>query len=165
MATLANVYNRFFDRSFDRAENPQIARAKAGDAARVPMFANEDIFFYVKHIDNSGVIREADPKARGTCWKLIGSVVAAVIMLVGVLLPSAYSLLAGYQIQSLHQEEQKLAAEQATLELQEAALLSPERMQELAKSQQFIDPPATKMVYLDSKGGSFAMNSTIVRKK
>jgi hypothetical protein len=129
------------------------------------VFANEDIYFFVKHIDNSGVIRQADPTARGTCWKLIGSVVAAVVMLVGVMLPSAYGLLAGYQIQSLHQEQQKLAAEQATLELKEATLLSPERMQELARTQQFIDPPAQKLVYLDNKGGSMAMNHGLSRKK
>ena len=68
-----------------------------------------------------------------------------------MLLPSAYGLLAGYQIQSLRQESQRLAAEQASLELQEAQLLSPARMEELAREQQFIDPPAQKVVYLDSK--------------
>jgi hypothetical protein len=163
MATLANVYHRLFDRSFERTANPRASRqtqtgAKVEDATRVRVFANEDIYFFVKRIDNSGVVREADPKARGTCWKLIGSVVAAVVMLVGVLLPSAYSLLAGYEIQSLRQEQQRLGAEQSTLELQEAQLLSPERMQELARTQQFIDPPAQKVVYLDSKAGSYAMN-------
>ena len=170
MATLANVYNRLFDRSFERSAAPRAARttytsAKTGDASRVRVFANEDIYFFVKRIDNSGVVRESDPAARGTCWKLIGSVVAAVVLLVGVMLPSAYGLLAGYEIQSLHQEGQKLAAEQATLELQEASLLSPERMQELARTQQFIDPPSQKVVYLDSKGGSMAMNHGIGRKK
>jgi hypothetical protein len=103
------------------------------------------------------VVREADPQARGTCWKLIGSVVAAVILLVGVLLPGAYSLLAGYQIQALRQESQRLVTEQASLELEEAQLVSPARMEELAKEQQFIDPPAQKVVYLD-KGGSLALN-------
>lgn len=126
-------------------------------STRVRSFANEDIYFFVKRIDNSGVVREADPRARGTCWKVAGSVVAAVVLLVGVLLPGAYSLLAGYQIQSLRQESQRLATEQASLELQEAQLVSPARMEELAKEQQFIDPPAQKVVYLD-KTGSLAMN-------
>lgn len=157
MATLANVYNWWFDRGFERAENTHTSGTKAEGRNRVPAFANEDIFFFVKRIDNSGVVRQAEPGARGTCWKLIGSVVAAVVMLVGVMLPSAYSLMAGYQIQSLHQEQQKLAAEAATLELQETALLSPERMQELARTQQFIDPPSQKVIYLDGKGGSLAM--------
>ena len=122
-------------------------------------FANDDIYFYVKHIDNARVVREADPQSGGTCWRLIGSVVAAVILLIAVLLPSAYSLLAGYQIQTLRQEGDRLAAERASLELAEAQLLSPARMEELAKMQQFIDPPAQKVVYLETQqSGTVAMN-------
>jgi hypothetical protein len=126
---------------------------------RVPAFANDDIYFHVKRIDNSGVVRTADPQARGTCWKLIGSAGAAVVLLVGVLLPSAYGLLAGYQIQSLRHEGERLAAQQASLELEETRLLSPQRMEELARMQQFIDPPSTQVVYLDAKAGSLAMNT------
>ncbi|HTS77957.1 MAG TPA: hypothetical protein VMG40_17220 [Bryobacteraceae bacterium] len=160
MAALANVYNRLFDR-----EGQQIrgGARKTEESTRVRAFANEDIYFYIKRIDNSGVVREADPKARGVCWKLIGSAGAAVILLIAVLLPSAYSLLAGYQIQSLKQEQARLADEQATLELQETQLVSPARMEQLAKEQQFIDPPAQKVVYLN-QGGAVAMNTEIAGK-
>ncbi len=90
---------------------------------------------------------------------MIGSVGAAALLLIGVLLPSAYGLLAGYQIQSLKEEARRLAGQQASLELQEAKLLSPERMEELARIQQFIDPAPQKVVYLDSKdGSSLALN-------
>ncbi len=155
MATLAMMYNRFVSPGFDRGETARVVDG----TARVPMFANEDIYFYVKRIDNSRVVRESDPKARGTCWKLIGSAGLAVVLLIGVLLPSAYGLLAGYQIQSLRQEGGRLAAEQGSLEVKEANLLSPARMEELARMQQFVDPPAQKVVYLDSpRGGSLAMN-------
>jgi len=73
------------------------------------------------------------------------------VLLIVVLLPGAYSLLAGYQVQTLRQEAQRLANESANLELQEAALLSPARMQELARMQQFVDPPPQKVVYLDGQ--------------
>jgi hypothetical protein len=152
VATLATVYNRFFLTS-ERAET---TRRTGGAALRA--FANEDIYFFVKRIDNTRVVREADPQARGTCWKLIGSVVSAVVLLIFVLLPSAYGLLAGYQIQTLRQDSERLATEQASLELAEARLLSPARMEELARIQQFIDPPSQMVVYLDSKSGSLAMN-------
>jgi len=157
MATLANIYHRFFDRSFDGTRESNAPRAaSAGVSTRVRPFANEDIYFYIKRIDNTEVVRAADPQARGACWKLIGSVVAAAVLLIGVLLPSAYSLLAGYQIQALREEQQRLATEQASLELQEAQLISPARMEELAREQQFIDPPSQKVVYLDTKAGSLA---------
>ena len=43
------------------------------DRYEVPAFPNEDVYLYVKHIDNSRVLREADPAARAICWRLIGS--------------------------------------------------------------------------------------------
>jgi len=160
------VHNRLSVGGFERVEGSARTAHKGAHPSRAASvrlrnFANEDIYFYVKRIDNSDMVREADPKARRVCWKLIGSVGAAVLLLIGVLLPSAYGLLAGYQIQGLRQEGQRLATEQASLELQEARLLSPARMEELARMQQFIDPAPQAVVYLDSnRGGSLAMNQT-----
>jgi hypothetical protein len=158
MATLATVYSRFFTGETVRsATSPGAHRGTR--AVPVRAFANEDIYFFVKRIDNSRVVRQTDPQAGGVCWKMIGSVGAAALLLIGVLLPSAYGLLAGYQIQSLRGEAQRLASEQASLELQEARLVSPARMEQLARQQQFIDPEPEKVVHLDSKdGSSLALN-------
>ncbi|HEV1285558.1 MAG TPA: hypothetical protein VNU44_09610 [Bryobacteraceae bacterium] len=158
MATLAQMYNSLFLRGFEQAAKARGESVRGGGAA-LRTFANEDIYFFVKRIDNSRVVREADPEARGTCWKLIGSVVSAVVLLIFVLLPSAYGLLAGYQIQNLRQEGERLGTERTSLELAEARLLSPARMEELARIQQFIDPPAQKVVYLENaQAGTVAMN-------
>ena len=125
----------------------------------VRAFPNEDIYFFVKRIDNSRVVREADPQARKACWQLIGSLAVAVVLLILVLMPSAYGLLFGYQVQSLRQERQRLVTEQASLEVQESRLVSPARMEELAREQQFVDPAPQKVVYLDNHdGGSLALN-------
>jgi len=147
MATLATVLDKIFESGVDQTA----ALPAAGAHAPVPPFANEDIYFYVKRIDNSRVVRAADPQARQDCWKLIGSVVAAAALLIGVLLPSAYSLVAGRQIQALRQETVRLQNERASLELEEAKLLSPARMEELARMQQFVDPAPQTVVYLDGK--------------
>jgi len=162
MATLATVYSKLFTASADRSA----ATPRSEHSIPVRVFPNEDIYFFVKRIDNSRLVRQADPRARGDCWKMIGSAGIAAMLLIGVLLPSAYGLLAGYQIQSLKEEAKHLAAEQASLELQEAKLLSPARMEELARIQQFVDPEAQKVVYLDSKNGSaVAMNSKMNGRK
>ena len=153
------MYNRLFDAALNRAR-----RAPRTPQPRLPHPA------FARSRTRIFIFREADRQRRrgargrsagagGTCWKLIGSVGAAVVLLIGVLLPGAYSLLAGYQIQALRQEAQRLATEQASLELEEAQLLSPARMEQLAREQQFIDPPSQKVVYLDSKAGSLAMNN------
>ncbi|MEQ1887190.1 MAG: hypothetical protein ABL967_19160 [Bryobacteraceae bacterium] len=130
-------------------------------ATAVPLraFPNDDIYFYVKRHDNSRVVRQIDPKAGKVAWKMIGSVAAAAVLLICVLLPSAYGLLAGYQIQTLKEEAKRLDMERAALEMQEAKLISPERMERLAREQQFSDPDAQKVVYLESRdGSSVAMN-------
>jgi hypothetical protein len=160
MATLATVYGRLFTRGMERAVASVPGNSLRRNAiAPVRTFPNEDIYFFVKRIDNSRVVRQADPQAGGVCWKMIGSVGAAALLLIGVLLPSAYGLLAGYQIQSLREEAKRLAAQEASLELQEAKLVSPERMEQLARMQQFIDPEPQKVVYLDSTAGdSVALN-------
>src|SRR3954463_5928352 len=123
MATLATALDKLFETQSNRAGAAR--RAEASEPVRA--FANEDIFFHVKRIDNSRVVRAADPQARQACWKMIGSGGAGAVLLIAVLLPGAYSLLAGYQIQTLKQEAHRLVNEQASLELQEAELLSPAR--------------------------------------
>jgi hypothetical protein len=155
MATLANVFGRI---AANGSERTTAAPRRMDHSARLRPFPSEDILFYSKRIDNSRVVRQSDPVERGRCWKLIGSMVGAAVLLIGVLLPSSYGLLAGFQIQKLHNESRLLDAEQSALELQEAQLLSPARMQELAVAQQFVDPAPQKVVYLDGQQGSLAMN-------
>jgi len=157
MATLATALDKLFETQNNRAGAAR--RMEASEPVRA--FANEDIFFHVKRIDNSRVVRAADPQARQACWKMVGSVVAAAVLLIAVLLPGAYSLLAGFQIQALRAEAHRLVNEQASLELREAQLLSPARMEELARDQQFVDPPSQKVVYLDGQGDAqVAQNAT-----
>jgi hypothetical protein len=155
MATLADVWSRMFAQGMERGS--ETARGM-DSSTRLRPFANEEILFFVKRIDNSRVVRAADPAARSRCWKLIGSVVGASVLLIGVLLPEAYGLMAGFSIQSLRREGQRLDADQASLELREAQLLSPARIQELARQQQFVEPQPARVQYLEGSQGSLAMN-------
>src|SRR5690242_9559218 len=125
MATLDQIWDRLF---VPRASAGEQHARRSTASARLRNFANEDILFYVKRIDNSGVVREDDRAARTRCWRLAGSVFGAAVLLILVLMPSAYGLLEGYQIQSLKLEGDRLAAAQASLELEESELLSPARM-------------------------------------
>jgi cell division protein FtsL len=120
-----------------------------GDPFEVPQFPNEDVYLYVKHIDNSRVLREADPAARKTCWRLIGSSFAFAVLVIGLLLPSLNRLMAGYRMEALRQERQRLELDHASLELAETRLLSPARLEELARMQRFVDPAPEAVVYLD----------------
>jgi hypothetical protein len=137
------------------------ANSASGDSSRtrvldseqrfaVPQFPNEDVYLYVKHIDNSRVLREADPAARKTCWRLIGSSFAFAVLVIGLLLPTLNRMMAGYRMEALRQERQRLELDRASLELAETKLLSPARLEELARMQRFVDPAPEAVVYLDA---------------
>jgi hypothetical protein len=123
---------------------------------------NEDIYFYRKEIDNSHVLRQADPQVRADCRRWIAmTAAAAFLLLAAVVWPGLYRMSAGYQIQSLGVEQHRLLAERSALELEEARLLSPEKLEELARQQDFIDPAPAQVVYLPprSDGALAALNS------
>lgn len=149
MASLAAVFSKYFLRGVNPAQQ-QAAEQENGP--RLRPFPNEDIYFYVKRIDNSRVARAADPSSRRAAWKTAAAAAAAAAMIISVVVPSGYGLLAGYEIEDLRREAQRLASERAALELEEAALLSPARMQELARLQHFIDPAPERVVYLGAPG-------------
>src|SRR6266542_2556163 len=119
MATLATYFRRPVTLSRAEAE-PVIRRA---DRFRLRDLPNEDVFFYSKRIDNSRVVREADPKARERCWSIVGAASVLAALLITALAPTVGSTLAGYKLQTLRQEQQRLMDERRVLEVEEAALL------------------------------------------
>jgi cell division protein FtsB len=152
---------RFFARSGEQrtgargaASSHSSQASRSSVAAPVRSFPNDDIWHHRKFIDNSRLVRQADPQAGKAAWKMIGSVGMAALLLICVLLPGAYNLLAGYQLQTLKAENYQLRSEQAALEVQASQLTSPARIQGLAREQNFSEPDAQSIVYLESKDGS-----------
>jgi hypothetical protein len=158
MATLANIFNQFTGvKAVAGMADATVTRERC-DEFRLRKLPNEDVYFFVKRIDNSRVLKQADPRARARDWKLIGTASFAAAAFVGVLLPSAYGLMAGYQLNQLQTEHQQLVSERSKLEIEEAKLVSAERLQELANMQQFIDPAPDRTVYLPKSDSSLALN-------
>ena len=117
----------------------------------------EEIYFWIKEVDNSRVMPKANPKAAGACWRFIGTACLAVTLLVGVLFPIAYNLLAGYQLHKLEARQEWLLRERAELELREARLVSPARLAELARIQRLVDPaPETAVTLRPVSDGAWA---------
>src|SRR5213595_1339411 len=129
MATLATMLRKFDTgrpeprRAEGARQNPYVLRA----------LPNEDIFFHTKRVDNSRLVREPDPKAKAECWSTIGAVCALAAVLLTSLAPGVAGITAGYQVQALKQERQRLLDERRSLEVEEASLLGPERLEKLAK--------------------------------
>jgi hypothetical protein len=151
MATLANIFNNFIGAGSVAESATRTATRQISDVYTLRAIPNEDVYFFTKRIDNSRVIRQTDTKARAREWKLVGGAGLAAVSLIAMLLPSAYGLIAGYQLSSLKQEQQRLVSERSVLELEEARLVSTERLQELARRREFVDPSADRTVYLTPK--------------
>jgi hypothetical protein len=149
MATLA-MLDRFTTANGASGDSSRTRVLDSEQRYAVPQFPNEDVYLYVKHIDNSRVLREADPAARKACWRLIGSSFAFAVLVIGLLLPSLNRMMAGYRMEALRQERQRLELDRASLELAETKLLSPARLEELARTQRFVDPAPEAVVYLDA---------------
>ncbi|MGH9673179.1 MAG: hypothetical protein ACRD44_08355, partial [Bryobacteraceae bacterium] len=98
------------------------------------------------------VLRQSNPLARRACWRIVGAACLALLFSVSVLLPKAYGVLAGYQIDALEREREQLMTDQQTLEAEEARMLSPERLEELARIQEFVDPSPEKVIHLSTQG-------------
>jgi len=159
MATLAALLRRPLAPPSGASAPPPVGPVPVEDLFRLRALPNEDVFLFAKRIDNSRVVREPDPKARGECWSAIGLACVLAAVLMALLSPSVAGTLAGYKLQSLKQEEQRLLDEQRVLDVIEAKLSRQENLQVLAKSHALQTPASGQVVHLDPKGdGKLALN-------
>jgi len=151
MATLPKIFQR--QEAPRQAGWPRAAHSDQGVCA-LRALPQEDVFFFCKKIDNTRLVREADPKARGTCWNAIGAACLAVISLGVLMAPKVTSTMDGYKLEALRVEEQKLLDERRAVDLQEAQLLSPERLERLAKGQNLVTPASGQVFHLETRPDS-----------
>lgn len=162
MATLA-TYFRKNDAVIYSEDAPAVPverpAARPADPYRLRALPNEDVYFFCKRIDNSRILKQRDPRAARECWSAIGAFAVLAVLLAGALAPTVWGTFAGYQLQALKQERQRLIDERSTLEVREAELLSPSRLEKLARAQKLLEPAPGQVVHLDPHAdGSLAMN-------
>jgi hypothetical protein len=131
---------------------------RALDKNHLRALPQENVFFYCKKIDNSRLVREADPRSATSCWSAIGGACVVMALLTGVLVPQLMGTLAGYKVEALRAEQRRLVDERHNLEWKEAELLNMNRLEKLAKDQNLIAPTPGQVVRLNSKDSSVAMN-------
>ncbi len=121
------------------------------DLDRLPPLPYEDVYLFRKRIDNRRVVRVADPVARHSQWRAILTAALTLVTLILLLLPDVLCRIAGQDLVRLERQRQWLSREKADLELQEAALLSPARLEEWARGLQMVDPQPGQLVSLTGK--------------
>lgn len=151
MATLANLFNRFVEAGRVAEAAVETAASDNWERYRLRALPNEDVYFYIKRLDNSRVVPIPDPRARSKSWKFLGASVLSAGFLICMLLPSAYGYLAGRQLHELQREHQRLTTERGRLELEEEKLVSPAALAKYAESRQFDTPAPQRVIYLTPK--------------
>ncbi len=149
MATLATFVNRFVG-ARELAEVSSAVWTRT-ESPRLRPIANEDVYLFVKRIDNTAVARAADPAARkARSRSMMTGFVAAMLVIAG-LVPTAYNTTAGFALQHLRGEQDQLRQQMAKLDTAEAKLVSMDRLQQLAKTLKMSEPALTQLETLDGK--------------
>jgi hypothetical protein len=118
----------------------------------------EDIFFFTKRIDNARVVRQPDPRSRGAAWSAAGVMCLLAALLTGSIAPRMANLFAGYRVEALRQEQQRLIDETMVLDVEQAKLLRLDRLHDLARRRNLFPPKAGQTFDLEPKGdGSMAV--------
>ncbi|MBV9404251.1 MAG: cell division protein FtsL [Acidobacteriaceae bacterium] len=156
MASLATFVNRFVGVR-ELVEAPTAIWTRS-ESPRLRPIANEDVYLFVKRIDNTTVIRAADPAARRARTHSVATAFLAALLVIAGLLPTAYNIMAGFTLQNLRQEQEQLKQQEAQLDLEQAKLLSYDRLEQLANSLKMVDPAPQQVQYLESKSKAEARN-------
>jgi hypothetical protein len=158
MATLANIFNQFLGAG-SAVDAPRTVTWETSEECKLRALPNEDVYLFTKRIDNSRVVRQADPRASARDWKVLGGGTAMAILAIVISLPPAYGLIAGYQLSQLQVENEQLRAEQRRLQVEEARIGSAEKVQQWADAHNFVAPASQRTIYLEPKNDkSLALN-------
>ena len=149
MASLATIVRGFVGVRED-IDLMNVAVRPRTESWRLRPLANEDVYLYVKRIDNTAVVRAVDPAARRASFRAVATGFAVVMF--------AYNTMEGYHIQQLQQEQAQLKQERATLNVAEAQLLSQDNLNKLAARLKLVDPAPQQVQFLDGTLGHEARN-------
>lgn len=156
MASLATFVNRFVGVR-ELAEAPPAVWTRT-ESPRLRPIANEDVYLFMKKIDNTEVVRAVDIAARRarSGSMLVGFIVA--MMVIAILVPTAYNTTAGFTLQRLREEQAQLKQQKATVDAEAAKLASLDRLQQLAKNLKMSEPEPQQVQILEGQSKAEARN-------
>lgn len=158
MATLATMWKRSNAMAAVRSDSG----IRESDPYALRGLPNDGVFFYSKKIDNSRLVRQADPGASDECWSAVGAGALLLMLGVSIVAPHVALVRAGYQLEAAKAERQVLLDQRRELQVREAGLLSPGRLNEIAKEHNLTSPMSSQVVHLDGQNpqGNLASNQT-----
>lgn len=113
---------------------------------RLRALPREDILLFVKEIDNDNLVPERDARDWLASLSMVGGVLAASLLIIALLLPGGYSLLASRRMNTLQHQRELMINELRELRVREARLLSPRNVEQWA-GDRFVAPAVNHVVY------------------
>jgi len=148
MATLAAIWKR---------SNAMAAVGSRGiqeiDPYALRGLPNDKLYFYSKKVDNSRMVRQADPGANDECWSAVGAGALLLMLGVSIVAPHVALVRAGYRLEAAKAERQVLLDQSRELEVREAGLLSPARLNDIAQKRNLTSPVSSQIVHLLGQNG------------
>lgn len=114
-----------------RAVRAGLSRRAAGGRP-LPM---EDVAFFIKDVDNSGLRRQADPSARAAWLRMISGGGLVLLFLIVCFGPRAWLRHSGYRQAVLIEQRDELRKTQRTLQVESEQLTDLRRVEEMARAQ------------------------------
>ncbi len=103
-------------------------------------------FYFVKHIDNSRLVREVDVERRRECFSLLGLGIVVFLFVLLFAWQHFQCVRYGYQIEQFKHERTALEEWNHQLRLEQASLADPERIDTLARTQLGMVSPSPQQV-------------------
>jgi cell division protein FtsL len=103
-------------------------------------------FYFVKHIDNSRLVREVDAERRRECFSLLGLGTLVFLFVLFFAWQHFQCVRNGYQIEQLKSACATLEEQNHQLRLEQAALADPERIDTLARTRLGMVSPGPEQV-------------------
>ncbi len=153
MATVATSLRR---PDFMAAETT--AEIETADAFRLRSLPGDNLYLFSKRIDNSRLVRQANPKTRGDCWNAIATALVLAVMVATAVSPRVASVLTGYQTEKLKSENRELNEQRRNRLIAEARLLTPSRLDQLANARSLAVPGSGREQHLQPHESGMAMN-------
>lgn len=121
--------------------------------ARSRPAVHTDPFYLPKPIDNSRLIKVADPQERRSQFKLVWLSLLLLSLVLGAACQRFALICTGYRIEQLKGQQEQLLEAGRLLRLDEAKLRDPGRIDQLARNQLGMAAPAPgQVVYLEKPG-------------
>ena len=105
-------------------------------------------FYFVKHIDNSRLVREVDVERRRECFGLLGLGILVFLFMLLFAWQHFQCVRHGYQIEQLKAEYASLEEQNHQLRLEQAALADPQRIDTLARQLGLASPNPQQVIHM-----------------